>query len=104
MSGKRDVPKSCSVSVTGTWKVRFEWLSSPRTRVFGKLECGSGVDTARWWETDLTRTVLEWLCEDLHGRKQVKSPAVQATGSPTLVRNALPRLPQPMLSARGIYG
>ena len=68
MSGKTDVLKSCSVLVTGTWKVRFEWLS-PRTRVFGKLECGSGVDTARWWETDLTRTVLEWLYEDLHGTR-----------------------------------
>ena len=58
-------------------KVRFEWLSSPRTRLFGKLEYGSGVDTARWWETGLTRPA-EWLYEDLHCRQAVISPAVQA--------------------------
>ena len=35
-----------------------------------------GVDTARWRETDLTRTVLEWWYEDLHGRQPKISLAV----------------------------
>jgi len=53
-------------------------LAWDRARLFGELEIGSGVDTARWWETDLTRTVLEWWYEDLHGRQPGTSPAVQA--------------------------
>ena len=36
------------------------------------------MDTARWRETSLTRTVLEWRYEDLHGREPDISPAVQA--------------------------
>ena len=74
MSDRRSSRKLCSASVTGTCKARFAWLSSPRTRLFGKLEHGCGVNTARWRETDLTRTVLEWWFEDLHGRQPAGAP------------------------------
>ena len=36
------------------------------------------MDPARWWETDLTRTVLEWWYEDLLCQQPGTSPAVQA--------------------------
>lgn len=36
------------------------------------------MDTARWRETDLTRTVLEWWYEDLHGRQPDISPAAHS--------------------------
>ena len=36
------------------------------------------VVTANWEETDLMHTMLEWCCEDLHGKHLVFSPAVQA--------------------------
>ena len=65
----------CSALATDTWQVKFGG-SPHRGHVYEKLENGSGVDIARWCETDLTRMVLEWWYEELHGRQPDISLAV----------------------------
>ena len=47
--GRKSCRKLCSALATDTWKVRFGWLSSPRTHLLGKLEHGCGVGGGLIW-------------------------------------------------------